>query len=121
VWLSDGLGQVIKKDPVTKKDNVGYLNSMGKFAIQPQFDWAFPFQNGYAPVWDGSFWHFIDKGGKRVSPNLAKADSFFEGKSAVTIPGPLYSFANFNQIDSWNNGVAGWKNRVLHREKLDEK
>jgi hypothetical protein len=57
VWLADGLGQVVKGN------KVGFLNASGQFALQPQYDWAFAFANGYAPVFDGWFWHYIDTAG----------------------------------------------------------
>jgi hypothetical protein len=111
VWLADGLGQVVKGN------KVGFLNASGQFALQPQYDWAFAFANGYAPVFDGWFWHYIDTAGKRVTPNLASASSLKNGTAPVVVPGPLFAFAQLGDIDSERKAIRYWRNVVAARNK----
>lgn len=111
VWLSDGLGQVVKGD------KVGFLDASGQFALQPQFDWAFAFANGYAPVFDGWFWHYIDTSGKRVTPNFAGASSLRNGTSSVVIPGPLFAFVQLDDIQSERQTIKIWRDVITARNK----
>lgn len=111
VWLSDGLGQVVKGN------KVGFLNASGQFALQPQYDWAFAFANGYAPVFDGWFWHYIDTAGKRVTPNFASASSLKNGTAPVVVPGPLFAFAQLGDIESERRTVRVWRNVVAARNQ----
>ena len=46
----------------------GYIDTDGKFAINPQFDGGAPFSEGLAAVKIGDAWGFIDKQGKLVIP-----------------------------------------------------
>lgn len=115
VWLSDGLGQVVKGN------KVGFLNASGQFALPPQYDWAFAFANGYAPVFDGWFWHYIDTAGKRVTPDFASASSLENGTAPVVVPGPLFAFAQLGDIERERKDVRYWRNVVAAREpKKDE-
>ncbi len=73
-YFADGLLRIIKNG------KIGYANRMGEVVIKPQFDCAFPFQNGRAKVsfrcnsvlngehrkWKSLHWFYIDKTGKRV-------------------------------------------------------
>lgn len=111
VWLSDGLG------PVVKGDKVGFLNVSGQFALQPQFDWAFAFANGYAPVFDGWFWHYIDTSGKRVTPDFAGASSLRHGTSSVVIPGPLCAFVQLDDIQRERQTIKIWRDVITTRNK----
>jgi hypothetical protein len=61
-------------------DKIGFADTTGKVAIQPQFACAFPFKNDTARVsnnckviadgehstWQSDSWYYIDKTGKRV-------------------------------------------------------
>ncbi len=111
VWLSDGLGQVVKGH------KVGFLDVSGQFALQPQFDWAFAFANGYAPVFDGWFWHYIDRSGKRVTPDFAGASSLRNGTSSVVIPGPLCAFVQLDDIERERQFIKYWYEVVAARDK----
>ncbi|MEO0110388.1 MAG: WG repeat-containing protein [candidate division WOR-3 bacterium] len=42
----------------------GYINKEGKFVINPQFDYAYPFSEGLAVVQDGGLWGHINKEGQ---------------------------------------------------------
>lgn len=73
--VSDGLFRIIENN------RIGFANSLtGKVIIKPQFDCAFPFENGVAKVsidcksqsdgehnkWVSNNWYYIDKTGRRV-------------------------------------------------------
>ena len=50
-----------------KKDGkVGFYDSKGEWAIQPQFDGSRAFKNGYAAAKKGDKWGMIDKSGSWV-------------------------------------------------------
>ncbi|CAN5421219.1 hypothetical protein BH11CYA1_BH11CYA1_09070 [soil metagenome] len=110
VWLSDGLGQVVKGN------KVGFLNAAGQFALKPQFEWAFAFANGIAPVYTNGFWHYINSSGKQVSPDFVAANALVNGRSSVSVPGPLFPFLKLTEgyeiehrIKEWHNVIAGRK------------
>jgi hypothetical protein len=114
VWLSDGLGQVVKGN------KIGFLDVSGQFALEPQFDWAFAFANGYAPVFDGWFWHYIDTSGKRVTPDFVSASSLKDGTSPVVIPGPLCAFVQVGDIEKERQTVKNWLDVVTARAKKND-
>lgn len=72
---SDGLFRILKDKKIGYADEVS-----GQIAIAPQFDCAYPFENGKAQVstdcevqadgehtsWTSDHWYFIDKKGERV-------------------------------------------------------
>jgi len=72
--ISDGLYRII----ANKK--IGFADQNGKIIIPPQFDCAYPFENGRAKVsmncrtvnegehsrWISNDWYFIDKSGKQL-------------------------------------------------------
>jgi hypothetical protein len=63
-----------------KGSKVGFVDSSGKFKIQPIFDDALPFSDGLAAVKVGDKWGFIDAHGKTViAPRFESAFYFFEG------------------------------------------
>ncbi len=51
---------------MVKNGKVGYANREGEIVIQPQFDFASPFNYGYARVCNGCYWEHIDKEHKIV-------------------------------------------------------
>lgn len=81
-YLSDGLFRIIRNE------KIGYANTDGEIVINPQYDCAFPFNNGRAKVslncstargikgegdiWKSNNWFLIDIDGNRVAPNYDK-------------------------------------------------
>jgi hypothetical protein len=81
-YASDGLFRIIKDN------KIGYANEeTGKVVIKPQFDCAFPFENGVAKVgmncttysddaehhiWTTDNWIYINAKGKKVNPPISK-------------------------------------------------
>lgn len=74
-YTSEGLFRILKDN------KIGYADSItGKVIIKPQFDCAFPFENGMAQVsvdcktqldgehksWISNKWFYIDKTGKKI-------------------------------------------------------
>lgn len=65
----------------------GFIDKDGKFVINPQFDDARSFADGFAAVKMGH-WGFIDKTGKIIiNPQFDDAESFSEGLAVVKMGG----------------------------------
>lgn len=63
---------------------IGYVDSSGKWVIEPQFDKARAFSDGLAPVANGKTWGFIDETGKMViEPQYRDAEVFSDGLAPV--------------------------------------
>lgn len=86
-WLSEGLAAF------GDDNKYGYLDSKGKVAIPPVFEFARPFKNGFAVVKFNGVFRFIDKSGKFASPTeFASVGNFSETGTKAIIAGPLYRF-----------------------------
>ena len=60
--------------------------SLGKFAITPQFDYAYDYADGLAEVQIGGKWGYIDKTGKfAINPQFDLAGHFADGLAPVEI------------------------------------
>jgi hypothetical protein len=107
-WLSEGLGAIVDKNLC------GFVDSNGRLAITPRFQFEQGFNEGYAPVWDGTYWRFIDKQGNYSSPEkFGSASSFFKGKAAVDLPGPLYTLADSRSIANANRHFEWLKSHLF--------
>lgn len=76
--------------PVELDDDWGYITSRGRMVIEPHFDWAGPFHEGVAQVYQrGRRAHgYIDTAGDFViEPRFSDARRFSEGLAAVRIDG----------------------------------
>ena len=72
---------------------VGFATSDGKVHISPQFEFAWEFSEGLAPVRRGGQWGFIDKTGKFVIPlQFEFAWEFSEGLAPVEQSGGQWGF-----------------------------
>ena len=69
----------------------GFIDKTGKFAVNPQFDYAYGFaDNGLAAVQSGDKWGYIDNTGKFViNPQFDDAETFSENVARVKL-GDLY-------------------------------
>jgi hypothetical protein len=66
------------------KGRTGYVDNTGKIVIRPQFDEAWNFSEGLAPVRFDDRWGYIDKTGKVViAPQFFQVSSFKEGLACV--------------------------------------
>jgi hypothetical protein len=80
--FSEGLAPASEGDRLTGK--FGYIDRQGRWAIEAEYDWARPFQEGLGGVKDGSKWGFVDKKGKLVvEPEYDQIGSFSGGLAPV--------------------------------------
>ncbi|MEN9574987.1 MAG: hypothetical protein RL514_2842 [Verrucomicrobiota bacterium] len=80
--------------PFPRKGKYGYRDKDGEFLIQPQFDYAGEFSEGFAVVGLGKFpatkWGYINLLGNLVIPaQFEGAHDFSEGMAAVSFGGKL--------------------------------
>lgn len=70
--------------PVLRDSKWGYLDTSGRMAILPSFDWAGPFREGLALVADSGGYRFIDTRGDSLGgSSYSDARPFSEGMAAV--------------------------------------
>jgi hypothetical protein len=86
------------------KGRTGYIDSTGKIVIKPQFDEAWTFSEGLAPVRVDDKWGYIDETGKIIiAPQFFEASSFNEGLASVGAffkSGPVNALVgNYGYID----------------------
>jgi hypothetical protein len=76
---------------VFKSDSLyGFMNASGEITIQPTFERAKDFSDGFAAVRIDDSWGFIDTRGDVVIPcQFQMARSFYEGRAAVTNRGKM--------------------------------
>jgi hypothetical protein len=66
--------------PAASTGKWGFIDTNGKWIIDPQFEGAGSFADGLAPVKVGGRWGYIDRKGKFVvNPQYDRADEFREG------------------------------------------
>lgn len=78
--FNEGLAMFANQD-----DKYGFVDKTGKIVINPQFDEAYSFCEGFAAVMQDEKWGFIDKAGKIViNLQFDEVRSFSEGKAAFS-------------------------------------
>jgi hypothetical protein len=108
--FSEGLANV------TVNSKVGYIDSTGKLAIEPQFDQGMMFNEGIAVVSVDQQWGYIDSTGKLiVTPTYETAYNFANGMGLV-VTNSLSGFVDktgkevikpqYEQAQSFSNGLA---------------
>lgn len=109
-WFEDGLA------PVLINGKCGYLNASGQIAIKPTFEFATPFHDGLALVWDGSFWSYINTKGQQVSfgklNKFYNATPFSNGVATADLPGPFYALLKQKAEDDVNVALKQWKGPI---------
>lgn len=109
-WLSDGLAAF------GDDDKYGYFDSRGRVAIPPIFEFARPFQNGFAVVKFNGVYRFIDKAGRFASPiEFASVTNLSSDGAKAVVAGPLYRFIENDSIK--NSMRAQRANRGLTFKK----
>jgi hypothetical protein len=115
-WLSEGLGAVVVDG------KCGFVDSKGNMVIAPKFRLALPFQEGYAPVWDGIYWRFINKHGDYASDlKFSRVSPFVGGKASVDIAGAIFPLVEFGNIIMNNHTLNNWMqsaNHARHQENV---
>lgn len=105
--LDDGFSEGLATIAITNEnstDKWGFIDTTGKIAIQPQFDWASDFYEGRAAVKIKDKLGFIDKTGKIVvQPVYDQVGSFSDGLAPVAV-----SDTPLNPRDIFLNGKWGY-------------
>jgi len=110
-WLSDGMA------PVIRHDLCGFVDAQGALVVPPRFKWAAGFSEGFAPVWDGIAWHYIDKKGNVTSKlAFAKAGEFSKGSAETYLAGPFYAIACSNAINLENQSFDRLKKEFVSHD-----
>lgn len=85
--------------PAAAGTKFGFIDKLGRFAIQPQFDWVGPFSEGLAPVAYGGKKGYVDREGKfAIQASFAEAQPFSEGLAAVSTC-PAVNDCGYGYID----------------------
>ncbi|NCB04672.1 MAG: WG repeat-containing protein [Clostridia bacterium] len=72
--------------PVCSGTTWGFMKLSGEMLLEPAWEAALPFADGYAAVGRGGLWGFVDESGKTViEPAYQDAGSFSEGLAAVKV------------------------------------
>lgn len=110
-WFSEGLAMFQTSD-----EKFGFVDESGKVIINPQFEYARPFHEGYAAICQNKKWGFIDKSGKIViNPQFEGVMDFRKGKAAfyngkqcgfIDTKGSYAINPQFDYTMSFSEGIA---------------
>lgn len=91
VNLANPFSEGLASFRVAQSDKFGYLDATGKVVIEPQFDRAFPFEEGLAIVGVGDRFGYLRKDGSyAISPRYPGARPF-EGEYAIVGLGSYFT------------------------------
>jgi hypothetical protein len=109
--FSEGLALFINSD-----DKYGFVDKNGNVAINPQFEEAIPFFEGFAAVKQNKKWGFIGKDGKLlINPQFERVLNFKEGKAAfydgkkwgfIDTKGAYVINPQYSDVFSFSEGLA---------------
>lgn len=86
---------------------LGFIDQAGKFVIEPKFEYAFQFKEGFARVQQNSKWGIINKTGKLlIKPQFDEVSDFSEG------------IAMFKQNEKW--GCVDTQGKVIVQPQFSE-
>ncbi len=95
---------------------VGFINTEGRFVIEPRFESARDFAEDLAAVRIGGLWGFIDRDGTTViAPKFDEAQSFREGLAAVRVndewgfvdkSGQIVIAPKFEEVEAFSDSMA---------------
>ena len=72
--------------PITVHGRSGYINASGKVVMQPRFDEARGFNEGFAAIRIGEDWGYINVQGKiAIKPKFFEASEFSDGIASVGV------------------------------------
>ena len=101
---------------VAKSGKWGFIDTTGKWVIDPQFEEAGLFADGLAPVLVGGRWGYIDRKGKfAINPQYDTAGQFSEGYAAfwsagkcgfIDVTGHVVADAKYLATDNFRDGLA---------------
>ena len=82
--FSEGVAVMYSSGPMMPGSCYGYISPQGGWKIPPQYEKAYQFSEGLAPVRKGGLWGFIDHSGAwAIPPQYRDARTFSEGVAAV--------------------------------------
>lgn len=88
-WFTEGLAMFMNTE-----NKFGFVDKLGKVIVNPQFDYARPFSEGFAAICQNEKWGFIDKTGKIIiNPQFEGVADFHNGE-AVFHNGKQCGFIN---------------------------
>lgn len=102
--------------PATDENKWGFIDTTGKWILQPQFDFCEPYSQGMALIENNDLFGFVDLFGKIiVEPIYEEADNFNEGV-AIVFDGEFYGAINrfgkikipfeYDDIGEFVDGIA---------------
>jgi len=94
----DDVRLYVKDEPTAVKvgDKWGFIDNNGNLTIEPQFEDARPFSNGFAAVKVDEKWGYIDSSGKMaIAPTFLEAKEFNENGSAFVKVGDVWRLIMF--------------------------
>lgn len=102
--------------PVCSGTTWGFMKLSGEMMIEPAWDAALPFSDGYAAVNRGGLWGFLDENGKTViEPAYQDAGCFSEGLAAVKVKkqwgfinarGEMVIAAKLREVAQFRGGIC---------------
>ncbi len=111
-WIKDGLGAVVIDNKIY------FMNTKGQLAFARGFEFATPFQEGFAATWDGKWWRYINTKGENVFHNkFGKLELFKNGKAKVSVPGVLFHFTHPNARINTSNAI---KSNFTHENPVHD-
>jgi hypothetical protein len=114
--FSEGLAAVAFKG----SDRWGYIDRLGHFRIQPEFEWAGPFSEGLAPVRAGGKFGYIDRSGKFViAPRFSVALDFSEGLAGASTCAGSLSPSYAEEVTRCGYGYIDRTGTLVVEEKFD--
>lgn len=106
--------------PFRRDKLFGYMSATGSILVPPKFVSASPFSEGFARVYDGQSWSFIDNTiSNPFEQTWSGVESFSQGRAAVQLSKNVWAFIDtsgkvvipgpFSQVRSFVNGRAAVK------------
>lgn len=80
---------------VIKNDTSFFINKKHEKIIPYSYKDAYPFYNGYAPVYDGQYWYFINRLGVKQSDNFEWISELSTDKNYVFKKDNLYGLCDY--------------------------
>lgn len=88
--------KIVTLHPVLLNGKWGYINNSGNMVINPDYDEAREFSDGYAAVRKGTTWGYVSEQTKKLTipANFSVAGDFSEELAPAQLPGGEYGFIN---------------------------
>lgn len=121
--------------PIKDGDSYGYINKFGKIIINPQFEDAKDFKDGYARIKISGKYGFIDKTGRIIiNPQFKDLQDFSEGLARIKVDeifgfidktGKIVIRPQFEKVENFSGGISTntsiWKVRFYKSKRGNSK